>query len=303
MKSRVFACVLTYQEIASAAATVESVRDQVEEVVVICNACKSPETQQQASGFELITNTDNKSFSECVNQAAELAQSRGYTYLLFLTNDVTLETGSVLRMSAALDAQEVLAAVGPVHLRASNPEEIYHGGGEFNSSKWQSSIRLGGQPKSSLPEDEITQVAWLDGGCILIRLNGFLPWRPEYGFYWEDVDWGLQNAIQKRCLAVCNKVFAIHDVSKTTGKYSLWKHYQICRGRMLCAKMILEGVPRNIALEQLRVSGKMRMFSSFFSLKSRLRYAAYKDAMNDRGLPEHPMSDDDPRWKEILARK
>lgn len=69
----------------------------------------------------------------------------------------------------------------------------------------------------------------------------------EYGFYWEDVDFGLRCARQGFKVGLCPDWHVAHAVSSTAGRYASWKRYMLTRNRLFCCRKH-RGVAASIGL-------------------------------------------------------
>jgi len=294
---KIWASVLSFRETEMTLGALQSLRDQgesVDHLEVIANGCgDTPEAELSAffPGVDVVRQPENLSFSESVNGAFERARESGYDAVFFLTNDAELAPGAMPHLARALTENRRLAAVMPVQMRYDNHEIIHHGGGEFDRLRWAPEIVFGGEPVSALPAGGIESRAWVDGAAVLYRLDAIQEigglW-PGFGFYWEDVDFGLSALRHGWEVAVCFDAIAYHRVSATSQKNLPWLHYMLARNRLLCAW-------RHLAPKEF-VSMKRRLVNSALLLairsphrvQQRMRLRATLDVA--RGRAESPPS-------------
>jgi GT2 family glycosyltransferase len=266
--------VLTFREREMAVRAAKSA-EGADSVEVFCNGAAQGDAariQERWSGGKVKESSVNLSFSAVVNQAASRAADAA---LLLLTNDAWLEPGALGLLKGALVSDPGLAAVMPLTLRADDPATVHHGGGSFDRRRWAPEILYGGAPRSQAPGSGLRRVDWLDGAAVLYRpgvLHG-LPMAEEYGFYWEDVDWGLRAGAKGWGLGVVDGASARHEVSPTTGRFEAWRHYMMARNRLLCARRLAVGPERRV-IGRIVLASLLLCLRSPWRLQQRMRLRA-----------------------------
>ncbi|MCC6404158.1 MAG: glycosyltransferase family 2 protein [Fimbriimonadaceae bacterium] len=252
-------------------------------VEVWANRAEGPEVEalRRIPGLTVHASQENLGFAEVVNGAAERA---GEAALLFLTNDARLANGALTDLQDALCADQGLAAVMPLQHRDGDPGTIHHGGGAMEPARWASVILAGGEPRTALPERGVREVEWLDGAAVLYR-PGVLKRQPMwtgYGFYWEDVDWGLQCRAAGLRLGVVDHAAAYHRLSPTAGRFQPWREYLLARNRLLCAERNCPIEHRQRVIRRILVSSFLLAVRSPHRVQQRMRLRAAVDFLRGR---------------------
>jgi GT2 family glycosyltransferase len=294
---RVKACVLTYRETAMLTRCLSSI-EGVDEIEVFFNGSDGvAEKGFEFPGVNVISSAENLAFAAVVNRAIERA--KGFDLLLFVTNDVTFLGAGVSALVDFLGEHEEVGVVGPWQ-RTGDNSEWHHRGGGFRFDRWSAEVL---NEDSELPGDSPYR-EWIDGGAMLIRLTAVEEvgmMRPEYGFYWEDVDWGLQFNRAGWKVAVCSESIALHEKSPTVGRFGKWKKYMIARNRAVAARLNLEGREFDRVAKYLKKSARMRTFKKLFNEDSMVYSAGIRDGLAGwTKSMNQPVADHDPKWREVL---
>ncbi len=292
---RIWASILSFRETEMTHLAYQSLIDQgdaIEFIEVVANGCRSWDEQslrEQIPDATIVVQSENLSFSDSVNGAFTRAVEAGFDAVFFLTNDAELEAGGMRLLQDCLIENPRFAAVMPVQLRYGDSETIHHAGGLFDYRRWSPEIVLGGEPRANLSSATIEPRIWLDGAAVLYRLSavskigGFLP---AYGFYWEDVDFGIRANSLGWELAVHYGATANHRVSASSNSFEAWKHYLLARNRLLCARQNLSAADYGPLSRRLLISAIALAIRSPHRLQQRMRLRATLDFM--RGRSESP---------------
>jgi GT2 family glycosyltransferase len=178
------------------------------EVIVVDNHSQDatvPAIQASYPTVHIIMNSENKGFSQGVNQA--LAVSRG-RYFLMLNSDTRVRKHAFERMSACLDRELTIGAVGCKQWTGDG--QLYQSCFPFPSirdhlihasfvRKCSPALQKVLAAKQAIDCTQSHDVDWINGACLMVRTDlmracGGLD--EGYFMYFEDVD--LCQAIQER---------------------------------------------------------------------------------------------------------
>jgi GT2 family glycosyltransferase len=172
------------------------------EVTVVDNASSDGSADLVRTAFphvKLIANAANRGFGAAVNQGLAPART---PYALLLNSDARLEAGALEAMLEFLDAQPEVAVVGP---RLINPD------GSIQPSRrrfptvataflestplqrlWPEHPLLQRYYVQDRSDDEVQDVDWLVGACLLVRCSAVRevgPLDERFFMYSEELDW------------------------------------------------------------------------------------------------------------------
>ncbi len=149
------------------------------EIIVVDNNSKdgSPKMiENEFKDLRLIKNEDNYGFAKANNQAIKIAKGK---YLLLLNSDTILIDGAIENLNKFIDEKPNAAAVGP---KVINFDETLQSKGYsfpsillalitfFRFPKFLSEKKIAHWfPKYFWNENDIRQVDWISGCCMLIR--------------------------------------------------------------------------------------------------------------------------------------
>ena len=293
---RVKACVLTYREVEMAVRCLESLRFIEAREIFFNGSDYQAESGFFIEGVQVLSSDENLAFAEVVNRAIERAG--GFDLLMFVTNDVTFQPGSVERLINFLQENSQAGLLGPVQLQPSG--EVHHLGGEFNRERWSAEVETDGVEEILGFQKRV----WIDGGAMVIRLDaakevGSL--RADYGFYWEDVDWGMRFEECGWEVGVLGTAVALHEKSPTIGKFGRWKKYLIARNRALSARLNLDGAEFERVSKYLKRSAFLKMVKKGFREEGLVYRAAIRDGLaGNVEYMNQPIADDDPKWRDVF---
>ena len=177
-------------------------------VVVENGADAGTEAEARASGADWIEAGDNLGYGRAANLGAGLPGVADADYLLICNSDIEIEPGSVNVLTAALDADPSIGAVGPRILNTDGT--LYPSARTFPNMVDAMGHGLFGLVA---PRNRFTRryrmldwdhagaatVGWISGACFLVRRTAWDAVRgfdPAFFMYLEDVDlcWRLNEA-------------------------------------------------------------------------------------------------------------
>ena len=182
------AVVLYFRAGAVLADTLDALQQQTappQQVLVVDNASGDGVAEQIVSdrpGVRLLALEDNAGYAGGMNRGvSELGP--GFTHLLLLTHEATLEPSSAAELLAAAE-RHAAAACGPVLIRRGDGT-VWSAGGTISAR--------GATGHLAVPRDltEPYEVDWLDGAAVLVDAEAFRQvegFDPQFFLYWEDVD-------------------------------------------------------------------------------------------------------------------
>lgn len=301
---KVKASILTFREAEMTRRCAESLRDQVDGLDIVSNGSDGS-AENQLSDFALVSQVENRSFSECVNDAVVRARSSGFDALLFVTNDVTFRPGVVGQLVQVLVEDSICAGVMPLHLREGQEEMVHHAGGELQVSKWKAILTGGGEQLGDGWDRVDVEIRdWIDGGAAIFRLDHWDQvgdWRPDYGFYGEDVDWGYRVSQAGLRTKIHLGARVTHRMSGTSSQYHRWQRYLLARNRALGAKLNLSVEEFSKVYGYLKRSALLRLMKHPFGIEERIFWAGIRDVHGSKIFdPSNPVLDSDPIWERVL---
>ncbi|WP_395243854.1 glycosyltransferase family 2 protein [Agromyces sp. MMS24-K17] len=151
----------------------------------------------------LIEVKENRGFASGVNLGLKEAIERDATAVLVINNDATLDPGSLLPLTAALECDPTLGAVAP--LIRDDRDGMFEAGSTLSSTC-----------KVRRSSDVTGRTDFLTWACILLRADtlrdvGLLDER--YFMYWEDVEFGYRARDHGWNLGVEPSALARHATS------------------------------------------------------------------------------------------
>lgn len=163
------------------------------EVTIVDNASGDGSLEQVKAhypGMRYVERKVNGGYAAGMNEGIRSCTTSPDAVLL-VTHDCVLDGGALGVLRDRLAAAERVGAVGPMLAWRSRPERVFSGGGSLSG-------------RSSIPdhiwwEDLVEQhldaapceVAWLDGACLLLRLEAYRSvdgFDEGYFLYFEEVD-------------------------------------------------------------------------------------------------------------------
>ncbi len=290
---RIKACVLTYREIEMASRCLASISGVDEAEVFFNGSDGEAEKDFGIPDVTVLSSAENLAFAEVVNRAIERAD--GFDLLLFVTNDVTFQQGAIEHLIHGME--DGVGLCGPIQMEP-DMRTVHHGGGGFKRKEWKAEVENDLQAIDGLDRQ------WIDGGAMMIRVSAVMEvglLRPEFGFYWEDVDWGLRFVEKGWKVRINPAAVVTHEKSPTTGKFGKWKKYMIARNRALSARLHLKGKEFDQVSAYLKRSAFFKVVKKFFREDSLIYRAAIRDGLTGNyEYMNQPIADDDPRWRDVL---
>lgn len=113
-------------------------------------------------------------------------------YALVLTQDMELPDDGIARLTAVLDGEGHLGAVGPIVRYREPPQEVISAGGTLDPRRLRVGHRQTIRPR---PDGVSPPVAWLDGCAVLVRRRALKEaglFDERFFLYFEDVDLGVR---------------------------------------------------------------------------------------------------------------
>jgi hypothetical protein len=181
---------------------------------------------------------ENRGYAGGMNQGIAWLRREGCDRLLLLNNDAVLEAGSLRLLAEALD-DPVLAAVGPVVLRAADGR-VESMGLRLGARTGRSRLRgHGRRPDGGLG---LWPVPSLSGAALMIRadaLDRVGPLDEAYFHSFEDTDWCGRARGAGLGLAVVRGAFARHGGGRTLGLRSADRLYYAARNHLRAADRLV----------------------------------------------------------------
>lgn len=167
-------------------------------VYLVDNASNNNEAAQLAREFPQFThlaNRENQGFTGGNNAAINRALADGADYVLLLNNDTEVAPDFLAPLVAAAQADPSVGMAGPKILFHARPDVLWFAGGTIDWGAWPLFAHVGEEERDAGQHDAGGVTEFLSGCCLLARADavrqiGLLD--PSYGYYCEDVDWGLR---------------------------------------------------------------------------------------------------------------
>lgn len=230
---RVFAVVLSWNDLESTRRCLRSLRDSrtAVAVVVVDNGSTDGSPAAIAREFpevELLALPENRGFCGGCNAGAARALERGAEALFFLNNDAWVDPHFLTPLVRELERDATVGAVGSLVLFADDRARVWCLGGRLRFRENVSELGSFGRPASELGSAPI-DCDYLPGCALLVRaelFRGLRGFDESYFAYMEDVDFGVRaRAAGARLRAVPeSKVFHAPS-SATGGGYSRGRKY------------------------------------------------------------------------------
>lgn len=171
------------------------------------------------TGLRVIENAANLGFGEGANQGARAALEAGAEAVFFVNNDVTLPSGTLVRLVEILGEQDQRGVVGPRVLYADPPDRVWCAGGMLTWRQNLSTLRghrqLDGPSwRANRPVDYIAGCAMLVRREVFERVGFF---EAAYFAYMEDVEYCLRVREVGFGVFLAGEVACHHAPSSATG--------------------------------------------------------------------------------------
>lgn len=233
----------------------------------------------------LVNNLENLGCGPGNNSGIRYALARGYTHVMLLANDLTLEPNCIQMLVSDIENDQGLAAVSPKVLYKHDQERIWWIGGSLKNLKWQRSMVLPGQGELDGPQWGGTIGTDMFAACAgLVRAEAFRNvglFDEDFFFGWEDVALSIAMKNHGYRMAVCRDTRAHHRLAaseRLTGTSA--RLYYVYKYRLLLLKRYgtlpekLIGFPWSL----LKWFGMMPLS---FRAKYRQRMLAYGRGLRD----------------------
>ncbi|MDQ1710945.1 MAG: N-acetylglucosaminyl-diphospho-decaprenol L-rhamnosyltransferase [Frankiaceae bacterium] len=154
----------------------------------------APAIREAWPGVEVIEQAANLGYAAAANTGLRRLAQTGCDTALLVTHEVLLDGGAVAALGAALTGDVV--AAGPLLAYRDRPEVVWSAGGLLTAPP----EHVGqGEPIAAWSGRPPYDVDWLDGACLLLRLDAVAAagWLDEsYFLYVEELDllWRLRQA-------------------------------------------------------------------------------------------------------------
>lgn len=193
---RVAALILTWNGGEMTYQAVASVKDEVDEVIVIDNASHPAERESLSRWCEgedvtLIQNELNLGYAAGNNVGISYALEQGFDGILIMNNDALAEPGAVDALVDRLSTGPELGATSPMVVRLDNPDIVIHTACYLERKKGNIDWHDCGRRRSEIPQDTFSTDT-LSGEAFLARSTAFREcggFDDRFIYYFEDTEW------------------------------------------------------------------------------------------------------------------
>jgi len=224
--SRVLAAVVNYKRADLTMATVESLlalgTDVPVRIMVIDSASGASDLGALRAGLspqvEIVALDVNRGYGAACNAAIRLACRDGIPYVWLLNNDITLESGCLTELVAALDDNAHLAAVAPTVVEFDRPDLILSCGVDVSMWRGRTHHRRWGRSTAELPAG-VEFVDALEASALLVRTaatEAFGGFDESFFMYWEDLEWSVRASQHGWRLASVAQARILHRLSQSS---------------------------------------------------------------------------------------
>lgn len=207
---KVTAVVVTYESEAVLAACLNSLKGEVDDVIVVDNASRDG-TRAVAGGHGamVVAERENLGYGTANNHG--IAKADGAAWCLIANPDVTVEKGCVARLLAAAQAKPGAALLVP---RLVEPDgRLFFRGDSILSGVAPTMPRVSEAPPATVP------IAFASGACMLVRRDVFLAlggFDERIFLYYEDDDLSLRLRQAGHTILYVHDAVAHHLRGKST---------------------------------------------------------------------------------------
>ncbi|MBZ0170189.1 Glycosyl transferase family 2 [Candidatus Methylomirabilis lanthanidiphila] len=194
------------------------------EVVLVDNGSTDDSCNAIASAFptvRLIASPANLGVAGGRNLGIEaILQESDIDYVLFLDNDVTLESSLLDKLVAAAEGDVALGIVGPIVCYHSDPQRIWSAGSRFIFREVISRLRLTNHLVTQELTEGLEYVDALPGCCMLVTRRVFETigcFNPLYFMACDDSEFCYRAAKAGFRRGVVTQALLWHKVSTSTG--------------------------------------------------------------------------------------
>ncbi len=164
------------------------------QIIVVDNGSNEAEVMslREIQGIILIENEKNLGFTGGNNVGIKYAYEEGFDLIMLLNNDTTVDSGFVEPLIAGFGGS--VGAVQPKISSMADPNQIWNAGGTMNRYIGLP-ITIGAGEKDTGQFDEIREIDWITGCCLLfsremVEKVGYLD--NTYFILFEDADWSIR---------------------------------------------------------------------------------------------------------------
>jgi N-acetylglucosaminyl-diphospho-decaprenol L-rhamnosyltransferase len=219
------------------------------QLIVVDNASSDGSAEMIATEFpqvELVANERNLGFTGANNQGIAISDGR---YVLLLNPDTEIVGDALAEMVGYMDDQSQVGALGP---------KLLHGDGRVQSSRrrfpgFQTAFLEGTFLQQWFPnspvleryyvldraDDEVQEVDWVVGACLLMRrtaLDQVGPLDEMFFMYSEEMDWCYRVKERGWKVVYLPTAQVIHHEGKSSEQVLPVKHVQFQRSKVLFFK-------------------------------------------------------------------
>ncbi|HED64989.1 MAG TPA: glycosyltransferase family 2 protein [Planctomycetes bacterium] len=178
-----------------------------------------PELRRTFPDLTFVENERNAGYALGSNQGLRIGMERGADLLFLVNNDVEIPPGTLARLTAALDADPTLGAVGPRVLYADDPSRVWCAGGSIDYLR--NITTLHGHRAPDGPRWQVTRRVDFVPGCALLVRREVLEevglFDEDFFAYHEDADLCLRINEAGHGVALIGDAHALHSPHSTTG--------------------------------------------------------------------------------------
>ncbi|GAA4174970.1 hypothetical protein GCM10022287_19650 [Gryllotalpicola koreensis] len=193
------------------------------EHVVVADNSRDYVASPGTAAPEVIRMSNNAGYGAAANEIFRSFAGRA-DYVLLMTQDATLDPGSLERLHALLESHNDAAVAVPYLRYRSGPERVFSTGGII--TKMSRTLHPEqGAPVATVKHRSPHDIAWGDGACLLLRLSALDQvggFDESYFLYVEEVD------LQYRLSRAGWKILADPQAwgAQEPGAYSLYYKYR-----------------------------------------------------------------------------
>lgn len=239
-KNRVLVSVINWNNSKATEECVKSLLTQTEhlDIVVSDNDSRIEDFALAPDIVSKVTvwkNDHNLGFAGGHNKTIQYALENKYELILLMNNDaVFVENNGVSELVKCI-RESGARAVAPLIVYEQDRDTVWFGGGVLDVASASSRHLHVGNPVTSV-STEPTEVSFLTGCCLLVRLDGVRLMDERYFLYWEDADWCADALARNEKLVFCPEAVVAHSASMSLGiRSSRYAYYNI-RNQLLFAR-------------------------------------------------------------------
>jgi GT2 family glycosyltransferase len=195
--------------------------------------------RERYPGMEIIENGENLGFAEGNNVGIIWSIKKGVKYVLLLNNDTVVEPMFLSALVKEAENDLMIGFAGPkvYYYNYNGRTDVIHSAGAKIYMSRGTAPPIGLNEIDKGQYNEVRQVAYLEGACMLIKRDaihkiGLLS--PEYFMYWEETDWCVRA--NKAGLKIVYVPEAIVRHKKDARHTSKTRTYYQCRNMFLFMK-------------------------------------------------------------------